>query len=334
MTTRRFTVAIAATAAALLLVTGCSNGTSTDSSSGSGPDGYEPATVSSCGHEETFDKPPERVVVQPDILVEVLVALGLEDRIVAYAADSDFEPLDRYKETIAQLPSHSTGSLDRETVIAEEPDLFYSQINFDESMVEDYEPLGIPLLFTTLYCNEYAPADDSGKPDLVQSRYDDIADLGRIFDVTDRAAELIDSLQEQVDDARAENDAESVDVAAIGFFSGVDGPLSARPGGNLVDQLIGIAGGTNVYGDEDSQDAEEVAIESLIERNPEAIVVEQMSDSDFDEVREYLRSDERFSDIPAVENDDITSIQRSEQFAGIRFPDAIERFANTFQNVR
>lgn len=319
----------------LLLLAGCAiSATGNTKTAGNSANS---TTVENCGNNQTFDSAPERVVVQPHQSLELFAALGAADRVVGTAEfSSGIDSLDsEYQDRLADISVLGDGPLSQEVVVDRELDLFYSQINFDESMVEDYEPLGVPLLFTTLYFNEYAPQDDSGNPDLVQSRYDDIADLGRLFDVEDRAAELTDSLQEQISDVRAENDDESVDVAPIGFFSGVDGPLSARPSGNLVDQLIGVAGSTNVYGDLPGDGNSETGPESFIERNPDVIIIRDLPSNGrgYEEVKKFLRNDPRFRGIPAVKHDRFTYMKVEEWYAGIQFPNAAKRFADVFRDA-
>src|SRR5699024_5448467 len=202
MTTGRFNAALAGTAAALLLITGCSTGAATDSSAASDPDGYEPVTVNSCGHEETFDEPPERVVVNATSLVEELAALGVSDRVVGYAPVSAYSPLDEYSDAVADAPKLGDGPLSREVVTAQNPDLFYSQLNYEDNMIEQYSPLDIPVLFPRKACDDDVTTNEDGERDYVASTYDDLTDLGRIFDVPDRAEDLVDSLKDDMAEAR------------------------------------------------------------------------------------------------------------------------------------
>lgn len=72
--------------------------------------------------------------------------------------------------------------------------------------------------------------------------------------------------------------------------------------------------------------------ESLIERQPEVIIIRDLPSygGGFEEVREFLLQDPRFSDIPAVQNARLTHIKVEEWYAGIQFPNAAARFAETF----
>jgi len=318
-------------ATVLLTITGCAAGNTETTDSG---DSHYPVTVSTCGHEVSFDSAPSRVVAQPHNLVEVLAALGLADRVVGYSVfDSEFRPLDKYADLVSDIPELGHGPLSRETVLEKDPDLLYSQINYGESMVDDYDPLDVPVLFTTQYCPDYAPTRDDGGPDMMQSRYDDIIDLGRVFDREGEATSLVKSLRSRMSDVRT--DAQAVDdvtVAALSFYEGADGPPSASNDQGMTHALIKAAGGVNVYSDL-SDDYQQISVESLIDRQPDVLVIEEpgSGDSDYEDVRERLRNDPRLADIPAVREDRFTFARTDETFAGVRFPAAAARFVEAFQ---
>jgi len=317
----------------LLTITGCASANTETTASG---DSHYPVTVSTCGHEVSFDSTPSRVVAQPHNLVEVLAALGLADRVVGYSVfDSEFRPLDKYADLVSDIPELGHGPLSRETVLEKKPDLLYSQINYGESMVDDYDPLDVPVLFTTQYCPDHAPTRDNGGPDIVQSRYDDIIDLGRVFDRESEATSLVKSLRSRMSDVRTDAAAvDDVTVAALSFYEGAHGPPSASNDQGMTHALIKAAGGVNVYSDL-SDDYQQISVESLIDRQPDVLVIEEpgSGDSDYEDVRERLRNDPRLADIPAVREDRFTFARTDETFAGVRFPAAAERFVDVFRQV-
>lgn len=334
--TRRVTSTGTTVAVAMLLVAGCANPTSSDSARASNNEGDGPVTVRSCGHSETFEDPPERVVVNATSLVEELAALGLSDRIVGYAPVSAFSPLKEYQQAVADTPTLGEGPLSREVVAEQDPDLVYSQLNYDDDMIEQYAPLDIPVLFPRKACSEDVPTDTHGDRDYVAGEYQDIAELGQIFHVPDKAKALITSLKQDMAQARDEAKGHSsVTVANIGFYSGVDKPFSVADGDGIMGQLIRVAGGRNVYDDVHSGDSNtEMGPESLIARNPEVIIIRDLpSDGGgFDQVRKFLRTDPRFADLPAVKHDRFVPMKVEEWYAGIQFPNAAQRFAHAFHH--
>lgn len=323
--------AVSSLAAMLLLLSGCSANTGT---TGQGRDTSavdEATTVETCGHTETFDAPPQRVVVNTRGLVEVLAALGVADRVQQYSTlgHSHYEPLDKYRDTVSDVTKGSDGTFSKEAVVAQDPDLFYSDMNYGDDMVDNYEPLDIPVLFATRWCPQYAPTTH-GAPDLIRGQYQDIAELGRIFGVTDTATELIDTMKQQMTAAAELADENtSLDVASIAMYDGVGGRMTVNRSG-MIDQLIGLTGGNNIY-TADSAEAgdtsDEIGVETLISDDPDVIIIRETGQGNYNTVRDYFRNDERFADIDAVKNDRFTYIHHSEALAGIQFPKAAHRLA-------
>lgn len=327
---------VVSSVAATLLLGGCSAVPANTDQDGAAAAGDEATTVETCGHTETFDSPPERVIVNTRGLVEVLAALGVADRVQQYSTlgHSHYEPLDKYQDTISEVTKGSDGTFSKEAVVAQDPDLFYSDMNYGGDMVDNYEPLDIPVLFATRWCPQHAPTTQ-GAPDLIRAQYQDVAELGRIFGVTDTATELIDGLKQQMTDAAELADEHtSLDVASIAMYDGVDGRMTVNRSG-MIDQLIELTGGNNIYSADSTEagdTSDEIGVETLISDDPDVIIVRETGQGDYDTVRDYFRNDERFADIDAVKNDRFTYIHHSEALAGIQFPKAALRLADAFDS--
>ncbi len=326
---RRLLTVSAAGMAGVMALAACS---SIDGDLGAtGQDGQ--VVVQSCGDEVVFDAPPERIVAQPDVIGETLAALGLADRIVATSSFASFEPSEEYAPILADLPVLNDGPLSEEAVVSQEPDLLYSQIDYSDHMNDDYAPFDIPVLFATVFCPDHVPADADGNPDFVESRYQDVADLGRIFQVPDRADEVIATLKAKMEEAEEHvAGKEPVRVAAVYFIQGADGPMTATPDDTFVGQLVRTAGGENVYSDVSgsSSTGEVVGLETLVERDPDVILIQEVGQGKFEQIREFLRTDPRFSDISAVKNDRFTYLGWDEVSATLGFADAQSRIAEAF----
>lgn len=326
---------VSSLAATLLLLSGCSAAPGSTGQDGAAAAGDEATTVETCGHTETFDSPPERVIVNTRGLVEVLAALGVADRVQQYSTlgHSHYEPLDQYRDTISDVTKGSHGTFSKEAVVARDPDLFYSDMNYGGDMVDNYEPLDIPVLFATRWCPQHAPTAH-GAPDLIRGQYQDIAELGRIFGVTDTATELVDAMKQQMADAAELADENtSLDVASIAMYDGVDGRMTVNRSG-MIDQLIGLAGGNNIYSADSTEagdTSDEIGVETLISDDPDVIIIRETGQGGYETVRDYFRSDERFADIDAVKNDRFTRIHHSEALAGIQFPKAALRLSEAFK---
>ena len=53
-----------------------------------------PVTVQSCNRQVTFDAPPARAIANDVNLIEMMLALGLRDRMVGYTGVSGWKTLD------------------------------------------------------------------------------------------------------------------------------------------------------------------------------------------------------------------------------------------------
>jgi len=108
-----------------------------------------PVTVKSCDRDVTFDAPPVRAI-SPDVnLTEMMLVLGLRDRMVGYTGISGWKTLDEESRAgVAELPELSAKYPTREVLAAAEPYFFFAGWNYGmkvggEVTPETLEPLGI-----------------------------------------------------------------------------------------------------------------------------------------------------------------------------------------------
>ncbi len=159
-----------------------------------------PLTIENCGTEVTFQKAPERAVALGQNSAEILLLLGLEDKVAASA----FWPTkvlpelakanEKVKLLTVEIPT-------LESILAEEPDFIAAQLplllgpNSKVAKREDFAALGIPSYLSPGVCNTrkdtsdiYGSRDKLWNMDLL---YQEIDELSRIFDVADRGQKLI-----------------------------------------------------------------------------------------------------------------------------------------------
>lgn len=169
--------------------------------SGALADGRYPLTITTYNYakEEVtyiFEKASERVWVQSQDNIEILLALGLKDKIVgAYGLDSeirldlaaDFAEINCYE----NMPS-------KEEIIVLEPDFitgWYSTFS-DKRLgdVDFWHQRGVGT-YMTLNSGCRGPAAEN--PQTVEHECQDILTLGQIFDVEERAQELVDEIHQE-----------------------------------------------------------------------------------------------------------------------------------------
>ncbi len=144
---------------------------------------YESVTVDNCGVEVTFDEAPERVVTIKSTTTEMLLALGLGDRIVGTAFQDGPVP-DKWENEAEDLPVLAEKVPSEEVVLEAEPDLVYAgwESNFSADGAgtrADLEKLGVNTYVSPSACQS------EGQPAKLtfENIFDDIEEIAAIFGV-------------------------------------------------------------------------------------------------------------------------------------------------------
>jgi iron complex transport system substrate-binding protein len=235
----------AALAAALALLGACGGA---DARAGA-PSAAAITLTDDAGHTVTLPRPARRVVSLIPSANETLLALGAGDRLVG-RTDFDRGP------GLDTLPSVGGGlSPSLERIAALRPDLVIGWETHKPQVRERLRELGIPVFAVR--------TEDT--TDVFRT----VRSLGRL---TGRAA-AADSLSARL---RAELDAVRASVAGLPrptvfFVVWNDPPMTAGPG-TFISQVIGVAGGANVFADA-AQPWPTVSMEEVVRRQPDAVVL-------------------------------------------------------------
>ena len=317
---------------AALMVVGClaGCGSTTSSDSETAAAGTETAAadaenvtidneIDGTNYEITYDKVPERVVSLAGFTTEMLMSLGLEDKIVGYGY-MDNEISEEYADAFSRLKCLSDGNPSQEALLAESPDFLtgwastFSETNFPESFCEENDiALYVPRV-------EYAPAT-------MENVYQDFENLGKIFKVEDRASEIITDMKDRVAAVQdAVKDEEPVSVFV--YDSGEDAPFTASAG--LPTDMINLAGGKNIFeGTDDNWITADW--ESVVAANPQYIIImDYLASDSVEEKIDFLQNNEALADVDAVKNGNIFVIGLTDVTGCYRSVDAIETMAENF----
>ena len=144
--------------------------------------------------EYTYEKAPERVLCVYQGCIETMIALGLEDHVLAsYGLDNEVK--DEWKDGFAQMNYDETVfAPDKETVTLLEPDMIFSWGSYfsDEKLGDVYE-------WNDKGVGTYINSNTArGGSRTLENEYTDILNIGRIFDVEEKAQALVDEMQAQV----------------------------------------------------------------------------------------------------------------------------------------
>lgn len=290
-----------------------------------------PVTVKSCDRDVTFDAPPVRAISHDVNLTEMMLVLGLRDRMVGYTGISGWKTLDEESRAgVAELPELSAKYPTREVLAAAEPDFFFAGWNYGmkvggEVTPETLEPLGIKTYELTESCIHIGPKAKSSMDDM----YADLLNLGRIFGVEAKADELVAGYK-----ARLAAVTEGVDretpLRVFVYDSGEEAPFTAGAYA-MPTALIEAAGGVNIMGDLEKSWAE-IGWEPVVERNPQIIVIVNYGDVTAEQKIAFLKGSPAFAGIDAVKNDRFVVLDYVEATPGPRNIKAVEKLVAGFRD--
>ncbi|MEP3056177.1 ABC transporter substrate-binding protein [Ascidiaceihabitans sp.] len=286
-------------------------------------------SVESCNRTVTFDAPPERAISNDVNLTEMMLVLGLTDRMVGYTGINGWNKLDaEMREGVAALPELSERYPSKEVLVGADADFFFAGWNYGmkvggEVTPETLEPFGIQVYELTESCTHIM---DKGRAS-IEDLYADLANLGAIFDIEERATALIDGYKAEL--ATFKDGLEAGEpLRAFVYDSGEDAPFTAGLYA-MPTAMIEAAGGTNVMdGFEKSWGT--VTWEEVVEQNPEVIVIINYGEVTAEQKREFMMSNPAFAEIDAIKNDRFVTLEYVEATPGPRNIQAIKTLAEAF----
>ncbi|MCV7068949.1 ABC transporter substrate-binding protein [Mycolicibacterium farcinogenes] len=328
---------IAAAVSALALA-GCTQPVQPAADSGVSP-GY-PLTVRNCGKEVVIDAPPRRAVSLNQSSTEILLSLGLADRMVGTATWTDPVRADLAAEN-ARVPRLAVNKPSLEAVLDAEPDFVSASFGgtLGPGGVADrdqFERLGVPTYLAPSDCEGKTSVNGDGArstPLTMEAIYSEIRDLAKIFDVADRGDRLIAQLRGRMDAARAAA-ASGVDMAF--WFSDVRAPYFAGCCGSP-GVIAGTVGARNVFADT-TEEWPQVGWESVADRDPDVLVLGDLSrrtiDGDALETKiEFLESNPLTRGLSAVRDRRYIVVNGADLNPSIRTVDGVEKVAKGLREL-
>ncbi|MEU1075539.1 MULTISPECIES: ABC transporter substrate-binding protein [unclassified Streptomyces] len=287
-------------------------------------------TLTNCGRRVTYDKVPERVVTNDVGITELMFALGLEDRMAGFAMPDDKGEVDGlpWKGGYDKVKWLSKDQLTKENVLDARADLVFAGWNYgfreDGGFTPDaLKKLGIPSYILTESCHNGRTGSSRGIMPPLDALYTDLTNLGRLFGVQERAAALVRDFKKQIADVRAKAPKGADRPTVFLYDSGRDTPFTsgryAAP-----EQIITEAGGVNVMHDvADSWTT--VGWESVVERDPDTIVICDYGDVSAEEKKKFLLSYAPLRNVSAVKHRRIFVLDYADLVESPRNPSAIAR---------
>lgn len=292
--------------------------------------GY-PVTIQSCDREVTFDAAPQRAISNDVNLTEMMLALDLSDRMVGYTGVSGWKTLDEtLRQGVAEMPELSPEYPGKEVLLGADADFFFAGWNYGmrvggEVTPETLAPFDVAVYELTESCIHVMDKPKASMEDL----YVDLLNLGAIFGVADRATALVDGYRSELATFQAGLPALQSPISVFVYDSGEAKPFTSGQFG-MPTALIEAAGGRNIMDDVYSSWVE-IGWETVIERNPEVVVIVNYGSVSAEEKIAFMKSNPAFAAIPAVSNDRFVVLEYVEATPGPRNIAAVKRLALAFR---
>ncbi|MFH8409444.1 ABC transporter substrate-binding protein [Streptomyces sp. NPDC018019] len=309
-------------AALLLPLAACGSGGDDGKSSGKAEAkaaGF-PYTVTNCGVRTTFEAPPRRAVTMNQHTTEIMLALGLKDRL-AGTAYLDDKVLPQYEKDYKSVKVLAKEYPSYETLLGANPDFVYGGYAsaFDKGEGRERSALEKSGIKTRLNI-EYCSRGRTGVQQLAQ----EIREVGATFGVRDRAEALVKKAETSI--AATQDRLKGVAPASVFVYDSGDSAVHTAGGQGIGNEIISLAGGRNVFADR-AKTFTDVSWEQIVERKPEIIVIYDYGGTTVEAKKKRLLDDPALQDVPAVKNKRFAVLPLSSAVLGVRVPDAVRSLA-------
>ncbi len=300
-----------------------------------------PLSVDNGNRRIHFDAAPKRVVSNCDSnIIELMFVLGLEDRLVGYAGfveeGNNVSP--RYQEKLLGIPVVTPGYVTLEPLLAADPDFFLSGYSYglhipgdttaDAITPEELEKHGI---------KSYAITESlirvMKKPRVtLEDTYTDLVNLGRIFDVQERAHQVITSMQKRV--AAVEAKLKQVENRPLKVFiyqtwNAPDQPPRTVGAQAMPSALLDMVKAENIFADVDDSYIT-ASWEDVVMRNPDVVLLLECGHASGEERKNILLANPLLKDVHAIKDGRIVVLRVEELYPGPRAIDGLEKLAKAF----
>lgn len=261
-------------------------------------------------------KTPEKAVLFSHFATEMLLALGLGDKIVVGTTEGKIYPT--FQKDFDKIPKKILGH----HALYTKEEFLLSGADFVSGWDDAIraETTGTPqeLVEKGIYPFVARSIRDFETLDTV---YEDFYTLGKIFNVQKKAEEVVNGMKNKLAEAERSLKRTMGEKQKVLVFSEIENGLYVS--GGLTTDLINRAGGKNIY-EELGADHEMVSFESLVHRNPDIIIIVNMAeDMGYEMKKKILKGHPALQNLPAVKSDNIHSIALEEISPGVRNVDFI-----------
>ncbi|AZE15112.1 iron complex transport system, periplasmic substrate-binding component [Pseudomonas chlororaphis subsp. aureofaciens] len=290
-----------------------------------------PLTVHSCNREVTFKEAPKHALSHDINMTQMMLALGLKSRMVGYSGISGWKAVTPEMRTILDgLPELAAKYPSVETLLDANVDFFFAGWDYGMRVGGDLTPQTLtPLGINVLELTESCAFVMKRPPASLDDTYNDLRNLGQIFDVQDRANQLIADMQQQV--AAIQQDLPTEKPRVFLYDSGEDRAMTSGRLG-MPQALIDAAGGRNILDDVEASWTR-VNWETVVERNPQVIVIVDYSEISAEQKQQFLLNNKALQSVDAIRNQRFIVIPYVQATPGIDNVEAVQTLAKGFHGA-
>lgn len=315
---------LVATAVGVLLLAGCASGTAAGSTAAEEPapaaatptpsaDEAFPLTLDNCGVEVTVPEPPQRVVTIKSTATEMLLALGVGDRIVGTGFPDGPVPAELADEA-AGLTLLSDKVPSAEVVLQAEPDLVYAGWESNLTAEGAGDRATLAQLGVATYVSPSACKDPAYQPDRLT--FDDVLDqvteMGDLLGVPEAAADLVADQRSDLEGLEPDDRG----LTALWYSSGDDVPYVGA-GIGAPQMIMDALGVENIAaGVQDTWAS--FSWEQVAEDDPDVIVLVDATWNSAETKRARLAANPATANLTAVINERYLVVPFAAGEAGVR----------------
>jgi iron complex transport system substrate-binding protein len=287
-----------------------------------------PLTVQSCNREVTFKAAPKHAVSHDINMTQMMLALGLKPQMAGYSGVTGWKSVTPEMQTILDgLPELAAKYPSVETLLNANVDFFFAGWDYGMRVGGDLTPQTLQPLGINVYeLTESCAFVMQRPPASLEDTYNDLRNLGKIFDVQDRANAVIAEMQAQVAEVRKDLPTDKPRVFL--YDSGEDRAMTSGRLG-MPQALIDAAGGRNILDDVEASWTR-VNWENVVERNPQVIVIVDYGEVTAEQKEQFLLNNKALQSVDAIKNQRFIVIPYVQATPGIDNVLAVETLAKGF----
>ncbi|MGE8483757.1 ABC transporter substrate-binding protein [Pseudomonas sp. FP1740] len=287
-----------------------------------------PLTVQSCNRAVTFKQAPKHAVSHDINMTQMMLALGLKPRMAGYSGVTGWKSVTPQMQSILDgLPELAAKYPSVETLLNANVDFFFAGWDYGMRVGGDLTPQTLQPLGINVYeLTESCAFVMKRPPASLEDTYNDLRNLGKIFDVQDRANAVIARMQAQVAEVRQDLPADKPRVFL--YDSGEDRAMTSGRLG-MPQALIDAAGGRNILDDVEASWTR-VNWENVVERNPQVIVIVDYGEVTAEQKEQFLLNNQALQSVDAIKNQRFIVIPYVQATPGIDNVLAVETLAKGF----